>query len=284
VNAHAADGVALSGNSVANMVIGDIVACDVDGYADPDGNYGGVGTLIERPDWVRKHILIILLGFAAGDIGASFATVGTTYAGRISGGYKFAFVLHDVATETMDLFKEMDLQTRSNMFESGGKFQLAFGSTTDPTSQMTFDKDNIKGRFKFGKLEVADIRNKIRGHYFRDYSKSGDLGVMYQKVNEKSNSTSITKYGEMQDDIGFGCIGDLSTMVDDVLDQILLEEKELKKTVEFEAYWDAMILEHCDYFTVTSTFWTGLKFKTIKLLERPEDQKIEIKGLQFVSS
>ena len=73
-------------------------------------------------------------------------------------------------------------------------------------------------------------------------------------------------------------------MVDDVLDWILLEKKELKKTVEFLAFWYAMILEHCDYFTVTSSFWTGLKFKTIKLLERPEDQKIEILGLQFVAS
>jgi hypothetical protein len=281
---HAADGVTLSGNSVANMVIGDQVAADVEGYADPDGNYGGAGNLIERPDYVRKHILIILLGFVAGDIGASFATVGTTYAGQISGGYKFAFNLSEVAQETMDLFREMDFQSRSNMFEAGGKFQLAFGSTTDPTSQMTFDKKNVSDRIKFGKTEVADIRNKLRGHYLRDYSKSGNLGDKFQKVLELSNGTSITKYGTIQEDIEFSCVGDLALMVDDVMDWILLEKKELKKTVEFLVFWNAMILEHGDYFTVTSTFWSGLKFKTIKLLERPRDQKIEIKGLQFVSS
>lgn len=284
VDTHAADGVALSGNSVANMVIGDQVACDVEGYADPDGNYGGIGTLIERPDWIRKHILIILLGFVAGDIGGSFATVGTTYGAQISGGYKFAFNLPEVATETMDLFEKMDLQSRSNMFESGGLFNLAFGSIADPTSQKTFDKDNIRGSFLFGKTEVADIRNKLRGHYLRDYSKNGNLGEKYQSVLELFNGDSITKYGTMQEDIEFSCVGDLALMVDDVMDWILIERKELKKIVIFEAFWDAMILEFCDYFIVTSNFWSGLKFKSIKFFERPEDQIIEIMGLQFVSS
>jgi len=284
VSAHAADGVALSGNSVANMVIGDQVACDVEGYADPDGNYGGAGNLIERPDYVRKHILIVLLGFVAGDIGASFPTVGTIYGSQISGGYKFAFNLPEVATEAMDLFEKMDLQSRSNMFESGGLFNLAFGSIADPTSQKTFDKDNIRGSFLFGKTEVADIRNKLRGHYWRDYSKSGNLGEKYQQVLELSNGASITKYGTMQEDIEFSCVGDLALMVDDVMDWILIERKELKKIVIFEAFWDAMILEFCDYFVVTSNFWSGLKFKSIKLIERPEDQIIEIMGLQFVAS
>ena len=286
VDTHAADGVALSGNSVANMVIGDQVVCDVEGYQDDgSGTYTGTpNALIERPDHVRKHILIAQLGFVAGDIGASFATVGTTYGSQISGGYKFAFNLPEVATETMDLFAEMDFQSRSNMFESGGVFQLAFGSTSDPTSQKTFDKDNILGSFLFDKTEVADIRNKLRGHYFRDYSKSGNLGDKYQKVLELSNGTSITKYGTMQEDIEFSCVGDLALMVDDVMDWILIEKKELKKIVRFDAFWDAMILEFCDYFIVTSNFWSGLKFKSIKLFERPEDGIIEIIGLQFVSS
>lgn len=276
----------LSGNSVANMVIGDIVACDVDGYEDDgSGTYTGTpNALIERPDHVRKHILIALLGFVAGDIGSSFGTVGTTYGTQISGGYKFAFNLPEVAQETMDLFAKMDLQSRSNMFESGGVFQLAFGSTSTPTSQKTFDKDNVCGSFVFSKTETADIRNKLRGHYFRDYSKSGTLGDRYQKVLELYNGDSITKYGEMQEDIEFSCIGDLALMVDDVMDWILIEEKELKKIVQFDAFWDAMILEFCDYFTVTSNFWSGFKFKSVRIFEKPETQLIEVTGLQFVSS
>jgi hypothetical protein len=42
-------------------------------------------------------------------------------------------------------------------------------------------------------------------------------------------------------------------MVDDVLDWIFLEKKELKKKVQFKAFWDAMIFEHCDYFTVNGS-------------------------------
>lgn len=286
VDAHAADGVALSGNSVANMVIGDQVACDVDGMADDaSGTYTGTpNALIEQPDHVRKHILIALLGFSGADIGASFATVGAIYAAQISGGYKFAFNLPDVATQTMDLFAAMDLQTRSNMFESGSQFQLAFNSTSDPTSQMDFDKDNIKGSFVFGKTDTPDIRNRIRGHYFRDYSMGGGQ-ASYQKVNEKSDATSIAKYKEMQEDIEFSCIGDLSLMVDDILTWLLIQKKELKKTVKFSAFWDTSILEGCDYFTVTSTsgFWTGLKFKTLGLTPT-RDELIEIQGEEFKSA
>jgi hypothetical protein len=284
--ASAATGVALSGNSLANMVIADFILCDVDGYQDDgSGTYTGTANaLIERPDHVRKHILIALLGFTAGDIGDSFATVGAIYAARISGGYKFGFNLPDVAQDAMTLFEAMDQQSRSNFFEAGGKFQLAFGSTTDPTSEMTFEVANVKGRIQFSKTDVVDLRNKIRGHFFRDYSKSGSVGDMYQKVTEVSDSDSITKYGEISEDLEFDCLGDLPDMVTDVLDWHLLEKKELKKSVEFVALWDAMILIHCDYFIVNSTFWAGLKFKTLKLLERPQEQAIEVKGLEFRSS
>ena len=300
VNTHAASGISatthaatdvdvsttLGGNSVANMLIGDLVACDVEGIPDDgSGTYTGTpSALIERPDHVRKYILMGLLGFAAGDIDTSFGTVGTTYAGRIAGGYKLAFNLPDVATEAMDLFRKIDEQTRSNMFESQGKFKLAFNSTSDPASQLTFSKDNIVGSFRFNKTEIVDVRNRIRGHYFRDYSKSGSLGQAYRKVNEKSDATSIAKYGELQEDLEFDCVGDLSTMVDDVLDWFILRKKDVRKVVEFTAKWEAMILDHCDHFTVTATFWTGLKFKTLLLLELPDRQGFQLKGEQFISS
>ena len=276
----------LGGNSVANMLIGDLVACDVEGIPDDgSGTYTGTpSALIERPDHVRKYILMGLLGFAAGDIDASFGTVGTTYAGRIAGGYKLAFNLPDVATEAMDLFRKIDEQTRSNMFESQGLFKLAFNSTSDPASQLSFSKDNIVGSFRFGKTEIVDVKNKLFGHYFRDYSKSGSLGEENRGVREEKDDPSIAKYGELIERIEFDCIGDLSTMVDDVLDWIILRKKDVRKIVEFTAKWEAMVLDHCDHFTVTSNFWTGLKFKTLLLLEFPDRQGFQIKGEQFVSS
>ena len=79
-------------------------------------------------------------------------------------------------------------------------------------------------------------------------------------------------------------VDDLSTMVDDVLDWFILRKKDVRKLVEFTAKWEAMILDHCDHFTVTSTFWTGLKFKTLLLLELPDRQGFQLKGEQFVSS
>jgi hypothetical protein len=290
---HAASGidvaVTLSGNSVANMFIGDMVAADVEGLKDDaSGTYTGTpNALIERPDHVRKHILIGLLGFSALDLDTSFATVGAIYADLISGGYKFAFNLPDVATEAMDLFRIMDEQSRSNMFESGGKFILSFSlaSYDDfPTSQITFNSSNVSGNFVFGKTEVSDIRNRIRGHYFRDYSKSGSIGDEFQKVFEGYHAVSIAKYGEMKEDIGFSCIGDLETMMADIIDWMIDERRELKKTVSFDAFWDAMILDNCDHFTVVSNFWSGLTFKTIRLVEIPKNQLIHISGLMYGGS
>lgn len=274
----------LSGNSLANIIIGDRVACDVEGYQDDvSGTYTGTpNALIERPDHVRKHILIALLGFAVGDLdlAGSWTTTGAQYNSRV---YKFAFVVHEVAIETMDLFQKMDQQTRTTMFESAGVFKLTFMLTSAPTSQKTFDNNNIKGFFTFSKSEVADLRNKFIGHYFRDYTKFGDLGVEYQKILELTDATSISKYGTMEEDLEFSCVGDLVAMVDDVMDWILLEQKELKKLVSFTAFWDATLLESCDYFTVESNFWNGLVFKTIKLIERMSDQTIDINGLEFTS-
>ena len=275
----------LYGNSVANMVIGDVVACDVEGYPDDDlGTYTGTPDthpLIERPDHVWRLILMGLLGFSATDIGSSFATVGVIYAGRISGGYKLAFNLPDVATEVMDLAREIAMQTRSNNFESGGKFQLAFNSLLEPTSQITFDKHNIEGKFTFSNTEIADVKNKLRAHYFRDHGKSGSIGEKYQKVKEVSDSPSIAKYGEIPEDIEFSCIGDLTTMITDILEWLLAEKKDIRKIVDFNALWDADILESCDYFTVISNFFSGYKFKTLKLRPKIRGQLIEVKGLKY---
>jgi hypothetical protein len=272
-------GVTLSGNSVANILLGDAVACDVEGFQDDaSGTYTGTANaLIERPDHVRKLILMGLLGISSDDIDASFASVGATYASRISGGYKFGFVLHEVATKSMDLFRQFDLQSRSNMFENQGKFKLTFGLTTEPISQMTFNKDNIKGVFNFGKTDIVDVKNRFIGHYFRDYSKSGSLGNEYQGVLEKSAGLA-----DLLEEIAFTCIGDLPAMVGDVLDWILHERKNPKKKINFEAFWDSMILENCDYFMVISNLWSGLKFRLLKLIERPQDQIIEIYGEQHV--
>ena len=271
-----------AGNSVANMMIGDLVACDVDGYTDDTvGTYTGTGgALIENPAHIRKHILMNLLKFISSDIDStSFTATATIYTTR---GYEMGFVLHEVATETMDLFGELDRQTGSNMFESQGVFHLSFRPTITPTSQITFTADNIKGLFNFGKTEVADIRNKIIGHYYRDYAKSGDPGDEYQAVSEFSDWASISKYGQMNEDISFSCVGDLKAMVNDVLAWHILSKKDLLKTVKFQAFWDANILEQCDYFTVTSNFWSGNLFKTVSLIERPGSQIIEIEGIEVV--
>lgn len=285
VAAHAADGVALSGNSVANTVIGDLVACDVNGiYDDDEGTITGTPyALIERPDHVRKYILINLLGFLAGDINASFDTVGAAYMSIPGATYKFAFNLPDIAEKTGDLFGQMDLQSRTRMFEWAGQFYLVLRSTEVLASQMDFDKNNIKGNFLLGKSDVVDIKNSLIGHYLRDYSKSGSLGEKYQGVAKASSSPSIAKYGLQQDEIEFSCLGDSGDMAADVLAWLLGDRKELKKTVELNALWDAFKLEPFDIFTVIVQIagWSGKKFSAVGISYQPESELIKIKGEQM---
>jgi hypothetical protein len=283
IPAHAADGVALTGNSVANTVIGDLVACDVNGIYDDDaGTITGIpntNPLIERPDHVRKHILINLLGFLAADINASFDTVGAVYNDLV---YKFAFNLPDVAIKVGDLFGQMDLQSRTRMFEWGGQFYLVLRSTEVPTSVMDFDKNNIQGNFLFGKSDVVDIKNSLIGYYFRDYSKSGSPGEKYRAIAKVSSSPSITKYGLQQEEIEFSCADDSGIIVEDVLAWLLGDRKELKKTVEFNALWDAFKLEPFDAFTVISQIagWSGKKFSAVGISYQPESELIKMKGEQ----
>jgi hypothetical protein len=172
------------------------------------------------------------------------------------------------------------------MIESGGQFQLVFNSTDYPASEITFNKDNIRGSFLFGKTEVTDLKNKLEAHYNRDYSKSGSLGDMYQGLAPREDGPSIGKYGELREEFEFDCIQDNYDMVADILEWLIVELAQLKKTVEFDAKWDALLIEPCDYFMVITSgilSWSGLIFKTELWKENRKNQTIHIKGRQYAT-
>jgi len=285
-----ASGDSLTGaNSVANMMVGDMVCCDVEGYADLDGNYGGAGTLIERPDWVRKHNLVQLLNFALADVDStSFAAAGTNYGAT----YKFGFVMDQVATDTMEYFNQLDLQSRSSLFEQGGKFYLNFNviPLSYPASNFTFNSDNLVKLPVYNKTEVADIKNKIWARYFMDFSKpkGSSPEELYQKVKEVSNAASITKYGEIFEELNFSAVGDQDAMVTDALAWILYQKRDVVRTVELQCYWDATKLQYLDYFIISDSFWYEVspgverKWKITKAIENPREQTIDIEAIEVV--
>jgi len=113
-----------SGDEVLNPV----VTMDGEGFQDDaSGTYTGVSyALIENPSDVYRHFLVAILGRSMSEIGTSFATVRAALAARISGGYKFAFILSKIGTKPSDIIKRLNEQSRLQLREDGGKFELDF--------------------------------------------------------------------------------------------------------------------------------------------------------------
>jgi hypothetical protein len=250
------------------------ITCDVEGFQDDgSGTYTGTpNAIIEVPSDQRKHLLIAQYGRSSGEIGASFATARTAYVNRISGGYKFGMILNRIGMKASEIFKALDEQSRSQLREDGGKFELLFHDDSAPTSVMTIDNRLWIGEPDpvFGMTRISDIKNKIRASYDLDWSgdaknkKYGD----YRKQTERSDATSITKYGELIEDINFDAI-QVQAMAEDVVDWILAQRKEVQKTVDLTMMWAGRPLERGDWFTLNHIFWTGKKWRILNFAEIP---------------
>ncbi len=166
-----------------------LVTCDVEGYKDDgSGTYTGTANaLIENPSDVRRYILQGIVGRSASEIGASFNTMRTTYAGR-AGGYKFGVNLPILGRSLSEIFQKFDEQSRSHMREDGGKFELSFNDTAEPSSVLTIDKTIYIDDPVFSQTPEVNIRNVIRAVFDYDWSgvRQGRLGN-FQKQIETPN-------------------------------------------------------------------------------------------------
>jgi hypothetical protein len=242
----------LTGNSSADTVIGELVTADVQGYQDDGGGtYTGTpSALIERPDHVFKHILIALLGEAAGDIGSSFATSGTLY----SSTYKLAFILHEVATEADRLLQELAFQCRSKFVEFRGKFELVYLSTV-PTASKTFTDDDCLEEPSFGYTPEIDIRNAIYVKYKRDYRESGSDA--YDAIQPVADGASITQNGLRVDSIELSACRTLA-MASNWATWYLTQKKQEWRTLDITVPWIGKVLVAGNTFILTWDFFNGV--------------------------
>ena len=271
----------------AQQVFAPLVTCDVEGFRDDGaGTYTGTpNALIEGPSDIRKHLLVAVLGRLLSEIGASFDSMRATYSGRIIGGYKFACILSRLGEIPSDIFRSMDTQSRSQMREDGGKFELMFNDTTSsPASVLTLDKNNLMGEPLFGQTPQEEIRNNVRAKYFLDWSgfKENKHYGDYFKQTERSDAASITKYGTLFEDLELPAVR-IDEMADDVADWILLQKKDVLKTVQVVADWSARKLERGDFFTLIHDFWSGLKWRALEIEEIPDKQQFRIQAIPFMS-
>ena len=271
-------------------VIAPPIFCDGEGYKDDaSGTYTGIPSiLIENPSDIRRHLLVALLERSMSEIGDSFATARTTYAGRISGGYKFATILFYLGQTPEEIFRKLDEQSRSQIREDGGKFELTFHGDSEPSSVMTIDKTIYTEDPKFSQTSVVDIKNLIRVVFDFDYSGLVDSrkfgGYLQQK--EVSNSPSITKYGELPEDIAFAAVKIL-TMAEDVANRWLLQKKDVVPLVSVSCNRMVRKLERGDHFILNDcpvAPWEGKKWRVLEIRETPDRQAFSIRAIQWVSS
>jgi hypothetical protein len=156
-----------------------------------------------------------------------------------------------------------------------------------PSSAMTIDKTIYKEDPIFDFTRAAEIKNLIRIRYNKDWSGLGKIARFGDFIGEleKSDSTSITKYGELPEDIDLSAVY-LPDMADDVAGWHLREKKDIVPTVPLSCNRLVRKLERGDYFVLNDTHvavWEGDLWKVVEIREVPELQRFEIKAIRTVS-
>ena len=242
--AHAATGVALTGNSTAETVIGSLITCDAQGYRDDAvGTYTGTpNILIERPDHVLKHIWLVLLSAPAADIDdVSFIAAGVFYAANT---YKFAFLINE-PVQARDLLMRLALQCRSRfMVTAAGKAKL-FVRQTGQSSVHAIIKNEVKrDSMAIERSPTEEIINLFTINYDFDLTKSVSDPTSYRAALKFTDATSVTHYGTKEwkgqrDLFCFDAVR-LAAMAQSVGDYILAYHKRSRKMPRFGVFLDNM--------------------------------------------
>ncbi len=266
-------GIVKAGGIISTQSV-DRLYTDVDGYKDPDGNYGGYGNVIERPDYVIKHFLVQKLGFALTDIDTtSFGVAGTWYG---TNSYKLGFAISDTITPS-DFLNRLAFECRSTLRYIAGVWYLNVIPDTSPASIATITASELTGQystFKFGKTPITDIANDITAKFKRDYSKLIANNSDWLLTSKTLDTNSKNKYGTHHKDFEFEYVRDQST-ADNVLAHILLQRKIPLLIVTLSVFWDYFYLNEGDTFDILNLLYNSKKFY-IEKFRRIDKFKAEI--------
>ncbi len=231
----------LTGNTVAETVVGRAVAADVEGYKDTTGDYGGSGTLIERPDHIRKHMLIELFGLTSAEIDQdSFDDAGAQFAAN---SYTLAVVLDRVWTFT-ELAAAMAVQTRTAIFWSQGAERMKWLDESPSPDGGIPHESIVEYEIRHGAR--ARIRNALNALYGRRWDRSGDES--YQDSVKAQDADSQNLYGAVAQTFYWDWITE-SAMAQDVVDFWLEFLKHERLFISGEVFWPALKYDPGDVVT-----------------------------------
>jgi hypothetical protein len=259
------------GKSTARVAIGERVCVSAAWHYDPDGEYGGAGNLIERPDWVIKHFLVNYLGATLAEIDdTSFAAAGTLHAAAISGGYKLGFIVPQQSNH--DTLKTIGFCSRSTTRFLGGKYYHHYTPDAAPTAVRTLTRDDLAGegsRYVYAKDSMRSVFNDLTALFSPNYSGNSarEVSSGYLASAAATSAASVAKYGTYATTYNLPCVRS-ATMAAHVLAHLLLEVATPLLTVTFSTFWQHGDLQVGQTITITDDIYTGRSW-WIERLQRP---------------
>lgn len=241
------------------------------GAEDLTGIYGGVGTVIERPDHVLRYLLMDVNGFLSTDINLpSFNTAGSSFASAVAGGYKLAFV-QEFTRDANEILRDIATQVRSIITFTRGQWQLDFLPDSAPSAVKTISESELAGegtQFIFSRGSILDIANSIIAGYNRNNDPlKGD--TKWNSTYTAEDSSSITKYGTYPLELALWSIISQLT-AEDVIDFKLNQLSEPGVLVEFPLFFENFDLVQGDVIDIDSDLFSGLSWIIEKWKRGPE--------------
>jgi hypothetical protein len=252
-----ATGVALTGNSSAETVIGTLVTCDAQGYQDDNsGTYtGAANALITCPDHVFKHIWAVILGASIADIDLNtFAASGAFFAAN---SYAFSFLINE-QIQADELLTKLALQCRSRFIVSpSGKAKLIVRQLGQASGHPIIKNEIKKDSMSIERSPTGEIINTLNIGYDLNLSESPGSLKSYRSALPLTNSTSITRYGTRtwqgsEDVFCFNAIR-LAAMASHVGAFLLAYHCRVRKMPTFGVFLDNIEIQPGDIIDVTHT-------------------------------
>jgi hypothetical protein len=264
--------VSLTGNSVADTVIGGRVSADIQGWqADASGNYGTNGTLIERPDYITKHFLVNYCGLSVTDNidSTSYSASGTLYS---NDSVVLSVVLQEIPV-VKELISSLAFQSKSIEFWEEGKHHLVRIPVSD-SADKTIDKERVDlTSVKVRYTTRAEVINTYFGNYDKHWIGDFETSIeSYRNVEKVTSSQSIAVFGTLEGDaLEFPYINN-STQATRILNWLLDDNDFPRLIVEFSGGHYLSDLQRGDVIEFRFTAGDELDKRFLGLVESEADQ------------
>jgi hypothetical protein len=231
------------------------------GVKDPDGNYGGAGNLIERPDLLMKYWLVQVMGYSLGSIdSASFSAAGSWYG---SAGYALASYVEGVQRPS-EVLRQMALNCRSVILYRAGTWYLNVLPDTAPSPAKTISWSELAGKGSLARFSVRprqEISNSLSVRYKKNYTDAFTRDLWSGALSVESIVGGLDK---LPSEIELEWVRN-DAVASSVSAHLLVQRKSPLLTIQF-----------------THPLWSGKKF-FIEQFQRRERHKIEVRALEWWS-